>query len=111
MRKNSPLFELCEKSSLLNISSPSQNSIIYATSGKCFKYIRTADFKFFTIAQYRKRISAIEFINKGFLVGFESGDILLRNKKIPVFHFYKTKPLIKWFITKKKIIERFRSKH
>ena len=49
MRKISPLFELSKKNSLLNISSPSQNSIIYVTSGKCVKYIRTVDFKFFTI--------------------------------------------------------------
>ena len=103
MGKNFPLFELSEKSYLLNISSPSQNSIIYATSGKCVKYIQTADFKFFTIGQYRKRISAIEFINKGFLVGLGSGDILLRSKKILAFHFFKTKPLSKWFITKKKL--------
>ena len=103
MWKNSPLFVLSKKSSLLNISSPSTKSKIYATSGKCVRYIRTADFKFFTIGQYRKRISAIEFINKGFLAGFESGKILLRSKKIPAFHFFKIKPLIKWFITKKKL--------
>jgi len=52
--------------------------------------------------QYRKRILAIEFTNKGFLVSFGSGDILIRSKKIPAFHFFKTKPLIKFFkITKK----------
>ena len=81
LRFNSTIFNLSEGNSILSISNPNQKSIIYSTSGKHVKYIRTSDFKFFPFGHYKKNISLIESFDYGVLLGFASGEVLLKSKK------------------------------
>lgn len=81
MRFNLTLFNLSEENSVLSVSNPNQKSIIYSTSGKYVKYIRTSDFKFFPVGHYKKSISLIDSLDFRVLIGFVSGEVLIKSKK------------------------------
>lgn len=90
MRTNSTLFKKKETSLILNLSSPNKKSVMYTTLGRTVKYVRTSDFRFFHIGQFKKRLSVVEFLNNGFLVSFTSGKVLIKDKKCIGSDFLKT---------------------
>jgi WD40 repeat protein len=95
IRTGSILFSKSENSSIRNISSPENGSIMYITSDKMVRYLRTEDFKFLLIGSYKNRVLSAEFLGNGIFIGFDTGKILIKNKKRKINFNTKTTVLRK----------------
>lgn len=109
IRTKTILLNRSETSCISTLSSPSQKSIIYSTSGNVVKLIRTLDYNCSLIGRYQKKISTIEFFDCGLFIGFESGQVLIKNRRSLGSSPLKTSNLKKYekvssvYVNKKKV--------